>query len=324
VLDLFPVGEGEPPSRVLRQAASFAQGVEALGYRRYWVAEHHNMPSIASAAPEVLIAHIAGATTRIRVGAGGMMLPNHTPLRLVEIFRTLEALYPNRIDLGIGRAPGTDPVTSSALRRGGEDVDQILADFWAFNSGTFPSEHPYSRITAMPSDVLTPPIWMLGSTKAGALIAAQLGTRYAFAGHFSMEYADAALAEYYQNFRPSPALAAPEAILAVSVICGATDEEAEAMAAPYRLAMARLRTGRPAAFASRQAAVAHQWTAAERAAVEGHSSGTIVGGSDRVGEALFRLFERSGVGELMVSTPVTPLADRLASYERVARLILRR
>ena len=191
VLDLFPVAAGASARDVIHSGVALAQAAEALGYQRYWIAEHHNMPSIATAAPEVLIAAVAAVTTTIRVGAGGIMVPNHAPLHVVEIFRTLEALYPGRIDLGLGRAPGTDQLTARALRRGERlDPDDMLAELLAFANADFPANHPFREIVAMPSDVALPPIWMLGSTTAGAQIGAALGVSYAFAGHFAMSSAD--------------------------------------------------------------------------------------------------------------------------------------
>ena len=229
VLDLAPVGPDSSPREAIADSVTLAQHCDALGYERYWVAEHHSMPSIATSAPEVLVAHVAAVTRRIRVGTGGIMLPNHNPLRLVEIFRTLEALYPGRIDFGVGRAPGTDPVTASALQRGGtSDPNERLAELLAFDQSAFPDQHPFRNIVPMPSDVRLPPIWMLGSTMAGATIAASLGLRYAFAGHFAMRNARSALALYREQFRPSNGLVSPRAMLAVTVICG----EADAHAAP--------------------------------------------------------------------------------------------
>jgi len=246
VLDLFPVGVGAKPSHVIRQSVEFARLAEELGFVRYWVAEHHNMPSIATSAPEVLIAHLANATERIRIGAGGIMLPNHTPLRVVEIFRTLEALHPNRIDLGLGRAPGTDPVTAAALHRSEDhDVDERLAELLAFERGGFPADHPFSRITPMPSDVRLPPIWMLDRPWP----APQSLPRSACATP-SRPLRDALRAasdpHYRAQFRPSPELPEPRAILAVTVVCGEDDEHAQRLAAPIRLAVVRTRTGRSA------------------------------------------------------------------------------
>src|SRR6185295_2942421 len=196
VLDLSPVTTAISGPQALRNSIDLGRLCDRLGYTRYWVAEHHNMPNIATSAPEVLIAHIAAITTRIRVGAGGIMLPNHNPLRVVEIFRTLDALYPGRIDLGLGRAPGTDPITAAALRRGAppDDPNERLAELIAFDGASFPESHPFRAIVPMPSDIRLPPIWMLGSTLAGASIAASLGVRYAFAGHFAMRHARAAIA----------------------------------------------------------------------------------------------------------------------------------
>src|SRR3954464_10610399 len=169
VLDLSPVGAGVAPSQAIRESIELARTADALGYTRYWFAEHHNMANIATSAPEVLIAAAAAVTTRVRLGAGGIMVPNPAPLHVVEVFRTLEALHPGRIDLGLGRAPGTDPVTSAALRRGDEpEVNQLLAELWAFEDGQFPERHPFSKIVPMPSDAGCGAIWMLGSTLAGA------------------------------------------------------------------------------------------------------------------------------------------------------------
>jgi len=247
ILELSPVGVGVAPSQAVRDSVELARAAERLGLVRYWLAEHHNMASIAASAPEVLIAAVAAATERIRVGAGGIMVPNHAPLHVVEAFRTLEALHPGRIDLGLGRAPGTDPVASSALRHSEDpEVNHLLAELFAFERGEFPEDHPYARITPMPSDVRIGELWMLGSTLAGASIAAQLGLRYAFAGHFAMRHAEEALALYRRHFQASNELARPYAMLAVTAVCGETDAQAEQLAAPIRLSIVRSRTGRSA------------------------------------------------------------------------------
>src|SRR5512139_4144767 len=230
VLDLSPVGVGVPPSRAIRESIELAVLADELGYTRYWFAEHHNMASIATSAPEILIAHAAARTRRIRLGAGGIMVPNHAPLHVVEVFRTLEALYPGRIDLGLGRAPGTDPVAAAALRRTDTEVNDALAELLAFEHAQFPERHPFSKIQPMPSDVTCASIWMLGSTLAGASIAAQVGLPYAFAGHFAMRQAKDAIALYKQRFEPSTRLAKPYAICAVTAVCGADDEEARRLA----------------------------------------------------------------------------------------------
>lgn len=318
-LDLLPVGSGTRPSDVIRSAEAVARAAEAAGYHRYWVAEHHNMPSIASAAPDILIAHVAARTARIRVGAGGMMLPNHAPLRLVEAFRTLEALHQGRIDLGLGRAPGTDPVTSSALRRGsGDDPNERLTELLAFEHARFPAQHPFHQITPTPAGVSLPPIWMLGSTTAGAAIGASLGVRYAFAGHFAMRNAAAALALYRARFQPSASLAAPWGMLAVTVICGDTDEQAARMAAPVKLAIARSLTGQRLPIASEEEALAHRFTPDEEAAANGFLDGAIIGGPERVRQGLLETQARTGADEIMVSMLVPDLQQRLASLARIA------
>ena len=319
VLDLFPISTGTSPSAAIRDSIALACRVDALGYSRYWIAEHHNMPSIASSAPEVLIGHIAGVTRRMRIGAGGIMLPNHAPLHVLEVFRTLEALYPGRIDLGIGRAPGTDPLTSEALRRPGE-VNAQLAELVAFATGQFPGDHPYRTIEPMPNDVRVPPIWMLGSTRAGASIAAALGVGFAFAGHFNMGEASGAVATYRARFSPSPEVPKSRLIMAVSVVCGESDEHAKELAAPLRVAYARIATGRRGAFPSIAEARDYRFTAEERVAVERFAEGSIVGGKERVRAGLERLIEETGADEIMVSTVVPIIAERIASYERVASL----
>jgi luciferase family oxidoreductase group 1 len=321
LLDLLPVASGVTPAEVIRGAAGLARHVEQLGFARYWVAEHHNMPSIASSAPEVLIAHVAALTSRIHVGAGGIMLPNHTPLRIVEIFRTLAALHPGRIDLGLGRAPGTDPVTSSALRRGAaDDPNERLAEMLAFDRGGFPPNHPFAAVMAMPSDTRLPETWMLGSTLTGASIAAQLGLRYAFAGHFAMRHARAAIRHYRERFTPSAELTAPHAMLAITVVCGTDDAHARELAAPIRLAIAHSRTGKRLPIASVQEALAHTFTPEESAFADDFLHGAIVGGPERVRDELARIVDETGADELMLSGLMPDLSERMRSLDRVARV----
>lgn len=322
VLDLSPVANGTPPSQAIQHTVALARRADELGYRRYWVAEHHNMPSIATSAPEVLIGHLASVTSRIRVGAGGIMLPNHTPLRVVEIFRTLEALHPGRIDLGLGRAPGTDPLTAGALRRSARtDVDDLLVEVLAFGRGSFPDNHPYRDITAMPSDVKLPPIWMLGSTTTGAGIAAALGVGFAFAGHFAMRDARAAIRLYRERFRPSSELASPYAILACNVVCGENDAHARELAAPLRLAVVRLRTGRPAPIATVPEALAYPFTAQENAIADDFLSGAVIAGPAAMDAELEGLARDVGADELMISSLIADPADRIGSYERLAHCV---
>jgi luciferase family oxidoreductase group 1 len=323
VLDLFPVTSGATPTQAIHDSVALAQRVDALGYTRYWIAEHHNMPNIASSAPEVLIGHVAGKTSRIRVGAGGIMLPNHAPLHVLEVFRTLEALHPGRIDLGIGRAPGTDAITSAALRRasprgGGADVNQQLAELVAFATKGFPDDHPFRDIDVMPTDAALPPIWMLGSTTAGAELAAALGVGFAFAGHFNMGDAKAAVARYRSLFEPSAETPEPRLIMAVSVVCAETDAEAEDLAAPLRVTFARLASGYRGPFPSIEEARAYRFSLEERAAVERFARGAIVGAAPTVKAGLERLAAETGANELMISSLVPIQSARVASYERVA------
>jgi luciferase family oxidoreductase group 1 len=322
VLDLFPVSTGTTPTSAIKASVTLAQRVDQLGYSRYWIAEHHNMPSIASSAPEVLIGHVAGVTRRIRVGAGGIMLPNHAPLHVLEVFRTLEALYPGRIDLGIGRAPGTDPVTSSALRRrssDGGDVNEQIAELFAFAGGTFPSDHPFRSIDIMPSDASMPALWMLGSTSAGAAIAAALGVGFAFAGHFSMSEAKGAVSQYRSRFVPrGDPPAPPRLMMAVTVICGETDEHARDLAAPLRVVYARLASGRRGLIPSVEEAKDYRFTSDELAVIERFAEGAIVGSPATVRAGLERLVARTSADELMISTLVPGVHERIASYERLA------
>ena len=320
VLDLFPVTRGASPTSAIHDSTELAKRVDELGYTRYWIAEHHNMPNIASAAPEVLIGHVAHETKRIRVGAGGIMLPNHTPLRVLEIFRTLEALHPGRIDLGLGRAPGTDPITSAALRRtsGDGDVNERLAELVSFATKSFPPGHPFNAIEAMPSDAPIPPIWMLGSTSAGASIAAQLGVGFAFAGHFSMGEAERAVRVYRERFEPSAAMPKPYLIMAVSVICAETDERAEDLALPLRVTFARMANGERGPFPSIEEARAHRFTREELAVVERFAKGAVVGGPEKVKAGLEQVARDLTADELMISTVAPIHRERIASYERVA------
>src|ERR687889_334821 len=225
VLDVSPVSSGSNSAQALRNTLDLARLTDRLGYERYWLAEHHNLPIIASSAPEVMIGHVANVTERIRIGAGGIMLPNHAPLKVAETFRVLEALHPGRVDLGIGRAPGTDPVTATALRRseegfGANDFPERFGELLAFSGDGFPEDHPFRSITAMPNDIALPPIWLLGSSGYSATGAGKMGLGYAFASHFSPADPAPAMRAYRENFEPSEDFGRPSAVLAVDVICG--------------------------------------------------------------------------------------------------------
>ena len=325
VLDLAPVVLGSSPSEALANSLELVRHAERLGYHRYWVAEHHNMPGIASSSPPVLIAHLAAGTSTIRLGSGGVMLPNHAPLVVAEQFGMLEALHPGRIDLGIGRAPGTDPVTAHALRRSAEGISadefpRQLGELLAFFNGTFAETHPYSKITATPGLGYQPAIWLLGSSDYGAEVAGLLGLPYSFAHHFAAGNTEAALDVYRRAFRPSDALAAPYASIGVSVIVGEDDAHADWLAGPSRLSFVRRRTGKPSRLSTPEEAAGYQYTPMESQLLRSREFASIVGGPDKVRRELEALAQRTGVQEILVLTSVHGQADRLASYERLASL----
>jgi luciferase family oxidoreductase group 1 len=323
VLDLAVVADGSSVGQALGESVDLARAAERLGYRRFWVAEHHNMPGIASSATAVLMGAIADATTSLRVGSGGIMLPNQAPLVVVEQFGTLEALHPGRIDLGIGRAPGTDQVTALALRRSTEalaadDFPQQLGELLAFFHGTFPEGHPFRSITAVPGYGQQPELWLLGSSGFSAQLAGLLGLPFSFAHHFSAANTLPALELYRSNFRPSATLAAPHAMVAVSVICADSDEEARWLAGPSKLAFVRLRAGRPGRLPTPEEAAAHRYSPAEQLIIDGRTSGQIVGDRDTVRAGLEELVDRTKADELMITAMIHGYGDRVRSYEMVA------
>ncbi len=319
VLDLAPIGSGSTAPQALRNSLELARHAERLGYTRYWFAEHHGMPSIASSAPEILIEHVASATERIRVGSGGIMLPNHAPLRIAEAFHTLETLHPGRIDLGVGRAPGTDPVTSSALRPfDAEQFPQQLAELTALSRGGFPVGHPFHRVRVVPEGVALPPVWLLGSSGASARLAGQLGMGYAFASHFSPAPAGPPLQAYRDAFQPSVAFPRPHAIVAASVVCAETEEEAERLATSMQLAWVRLQRGRFAPLPSPEEAAAYDYTPQDLAVVAGYRRLQVVGTPAQVRERLAALVAEAAADEVMVTTVVYDHAARLRSYELLA------
>ena len=325
VLDLAPVGEGSSPAAALRASLDLVVAAERLGYRRYWVAEHHNMPGIASSAPAVLLASLAAATSTIRLGSGGVMLPNHAPLVIAEQFGMLEALHPGRIDLGIGRAPGTDPRTAAALRRGiggvrEPDLPNLLGELVGFFNGNFPDDHPYRGITAVPALGYQPAIWLLGSSDYSARLAGLLGLPFSFAHHFSGGNTDAALAVYRESFRPSTVLDEPYVLLGAAVLCADIYERARWLSRPSDLAFLRLRSGRPGRFPTPEEAEAFHPTPAEKEMIRAWSGSRIVGDPATVLDQLAALVDHTGADEVMVTTMVHAPADRLRSYELVADL----
>lgn len=320
VLDVMPTGGGLTAAEALPRSADLARHVDGIGYHRLWFAEHHGMGLIASSVPELMIAHVAPLTRNLRVGSGGVMLPNHSPLRVVEQYRTLAALHPGRIDLGIGRAAGTDPVTWSALSGGrAPDFDQRLAELLAFSEGAFPGEHPYRQIKVTPAGIDLPPMWMLGSSGGSADIAGRLGTGYAFASHFSDVDPAPAVQRYRETFEPSAHFPAPEVILALSVICHEDPVEARAHCVQLAVAMQEMHTGRPAALPTLEEARRCDWSEGElRARLGPVGPQMIFGAPDTVLPELARLAARVDADELMIMTVMHDHDARLGSYSRIA------
>ncbi len=319
VLDLAPVPAGTSPADALRATADLARDADALGYTRLWYAEHHSMPGIASSAPGILIAHAAASTVRIRVGSGGVMMQNHVPLALAETFRTLEGLHPGRIDLGIGRAPGTDPATSQALRAFGPDAFAgQLAELRAYTSEGFPDGHPFARVEAVPTGVPLPPVWLLGSSGASAAFAGASGLGYAFASHFSPAPAAPAIAVYRDAFVPSEAFPEPHAILAVSAVCAETQEEADHLAASMDLTWVRLQRGELGPFPTPEEALAYPYTPAERASIRERRALGLTGPPERLRDEIEARAAEAGADEVMVTTMVHDAAARRRSYRLLA------
>jgi luciferase family oxidoreductase group 1 len=323
VLDLSPVTTATPGSVALRNSIDLARLAERLGYKRYWVAEHHNLANIASSAPEIMIGQIAAATTRMRVGSGGVMLPNHAPLMVAERFKVLEALFPGRIDLGLGRAPGTDPVTSYALRarqdaRADDDFLERFQELLLRERGGFPEGHPFRRVHAVPTDVALPPIWLLGSSGYSAELAAAVGMGFAFAHHFAEYDADSAMLAYRQHFKASAFMAQPYAILATAAIAADSDAEAERIAASADLHYARRAKGEYAPLVSPEEAAAYPYTPDDSARIARHRARLIVGGIETVKSRLLQLIESTRADELMVTTMVYDHGARRHSYELLA------
>ncbi|MFI6941814.1 LLM class flavin-dependent oxidoreductase [Streptomyces sp. NPDC050418] len=328
VLDLATVGKGSTAAEALRNSVKIAQVAEARGYQRYWVAEHHSMPGVASSSPAVILAHLAAHTERIRLGSGGVMLPNHAPLVIAEQFGTLEAMAPGRIDLGLGRAPGTDGATAAALRRsenlheGADEFPQQLAELTRFLDDDFPDGHPYARIHAVPGPVQgppgRPPVWLLGSSGFSARLAATLGLPFAFAHHFSAQNTVPALDLYRESFRPSAVLDRPYAAIGVAALATEEEREARRQVMTGALSMLRLRTGRPGLIPTPEEAEAYQFSELEREFVDGWVRNVVHGTPDAVRDGLDELQKRTGADELMITANAHGGAVRLRSYELIA------
>ncbi|UFS74030.1 LLM class flavin-dependent oxidoreductase [Tardiphaga sp. 37S4] len=323
ILDLSVVTSGTPPAGALRNSIDLAKHADRLGYVRYWLAEHHNLASVASPAPEIMIGQIAAVTQHIRVGSGGVMLPNHAPLMVAERFKMLEALFPGRIDLGLGRAPGTDGATAYALRnrlagREGDDFLERLSELVLWETRQFPEGHPYNNVVAMPNDVPLPPLWLLGSSDYSSDLAAQVGMGFAFAHHFASHDAADAMVHYRARFKSSNWRQAPHAILAVAVICAETDAEAERLASSADLNRLRRDRGEYAPLPSVEEALAYPYSDSEKMKIARNRSRLFVGSPSTVLEKLQPLISECQADELMVITAMYDHEARKRSYDLLA------
>jgi luciferase family oxidoreductase group 1 len=320
ILDLTFVPEGAMPADALRRALELAQHAERWGYKRFWLAEHHNMAGIASAATSVVIGYIAGGTRTIRVGAGGIMLPNHSPLVIAEQFGTLETLYPGRIDLGLGRAPGTDQRTLRALRRDPMSAETFPQDVVELQALLGPRK-PGQVVEAVPGTGLEVPLWILGSSLYGAQLAAALGLPYAFASHFAPADLKGALATYRAAFRPSPQLKAPYAMVAANVVVASTDAEARRLFTSVQQGVTNLLRGARGRMQPPIDDIEAYWSPAEKAQASRMLACSFVGSPDTVRAGLAELVAETGADELIVAAGIFDQAARLRSYELLAELV---
>ena len=319
VLDLSPVPEGADTGDALRWSGDLAAHAEALGYNRYWMAEHHGMPGIASAATAVALAYVGTRTSTIRIGAGGIMLPNHAPLTIAEQFGTLASLFPGRVDLGLGRAPGTDMATAQALRRTLQgDENQFPRDVLELHA--YFSAAP-SRVRAIPGEGLEVPLWILGSSTFGAQLAAMLGLPYAFASHFAPQQMDAAIHVYRQRFEPSAQLSRPHVMLGFNVVCAPTDEEAELLATSLQQAFVNLRSGRPGKLPPPRADFLDTLGMDGRALLDQVLANAAIGSPATVRDNLDAFVARTGADELMITSQIFDPAARQRSYTLLAEAV---
>ena len=323
VLDQSPIRSGGSATEAIQETLLLAEHADRLGYTRYWLAEHHSSGGLAGAAPEVLMGQVAARTSRIRVGSGGVMLSHYSPLKVAENFRVLEALFPGRIDLGIGRAPGSDQRTARALRHGPgavplEHFPQQLSDLIAFLHDELPAGHPFSGVRAMPAGPTAPPLWILGSSGDGAALAAHFGTAFSYAHFINAVGGVDATRFYRESFRPSPRLASPQASVAVFALCADTEAEAERLARCRDLFIVRLYTGRFGPFPSVEEADAYAYSPPELAIVAEARRRTVAGTPEVVKARLEALASDYGVDELVIVTITHDFKARLRSYELLA------
>lgn len=319
ILELGRVRENSDRRTALDEAAALAQHAEALGYRRLWVAEHHNMPTVTTAATSLVIAHIAAATRTIRVGAGGIMLPNHAPYVIAEQFGTLETLFPGRIDLGLGRAPGTDQLTLRALRRDPRAADEFPQDVLELQAFLAPVE-PGQRIEAVPGSGTDVPIWILGSSLFGAQLAAELGLPYGFASHFAPQALDRALLLYRERFKPSAQQERPYALVGLNVIAAETDDEAKYLATSQQMSFAEIFRGQRGLFKAPIPDIERFWSPQEKLQASQMLACTVIGGPETVRRGISAMRERTRADEIMIVSDIFDPVKRRRSFEIIAEV----
>lgn len=319
VLDLAPILQGQTPADSFKNSLALAREAERLGYTRYWFAEHHNMESVASAATSVLIGYVAGGTRRIRVGSGGVMLPNHAPLVIAEQFGTLASLYPQRIDLGLGRAPGTDGLTAHALRRNLQGADNFPADVMELMTYLGPHD-PTARVRAIPGEGTEVPVWLLGSSTYSAQLAAHLGLPFAFASHFAPTHLEEALQLYREAFRPSERWQEPYAVACVNVIAADSNAEAERLATSFYQVFLGLIRNKRRPLQPPVAAEALDWTPAERGALQQMMTYSFIGDVEKIRAGLEDFVNITGVNEVMVASHIYDFEAKKKSYGLIAPL----
>lgn len=322
-LDLVQIEDGSTSAAALRNATELAQLAERLGYTRYWFAEHHNSVSLASGSPEIMVAHVANQTSTIRVGTGGVMLPNHAPLRIAEAFRLLEALHPNRVDLGLGRAPGTDTLTAYALRRSEEAIrtDQyssLLAELLALDNNGFPPGHLFQAISITPSDVRLPPIWLLGSSDFSARAAAEVGLGFAFAAHINSAAAIPVMRLYRETFTPSEYRQTPHAILAVGVVVGDTEAHAQQLMKIVQIGMATLASGRRMRMPTLAEAQKITLSATDLERAQSMLRNVIIGDAATVTARVYEFAAQTQADEVMLTTFLPNQTDRIRAVTNIA------
>ena len=323
ILDQSPIISGHTPAQAVAETIKLACEAERLGYHRYWLAEHHSLMALADPCPEILVARVAAATSRIRVGTGGVLLPHYSPLKVAEQFRMLEALYPQRIDLGVGRAPGGDRVTAMAMGQGqysnAEDFPEQVQFLVAYLDDAMPAGHPFGKIKAQPAGPTAPPVWLLGSSDYSGALAAQLGLNFAFAHFISGDSGDVVMRDYKRKFQPSAREPNPQALLTVFAICADTDAEAERRAASIDLRRLNMDYGLNQPVPSQAEAEARQYNDAERARIAHNRRRLVCGAPDTVKARLLELREQFEADELMVITITGDYATRLESYRLLAQ-----